>query len=85
MTLDPQATAALKTMQAAITVLADLEGQDHTLVLEMAQDMLNDILNHEGQLSFSLDFYVRRYCDLLDGPDDVAPIVASIETEAAAL
>lgn len=72
----------LKTIQAAITVMADLVGQNHTLVLEMAQRMLADLLDH-GELQM-LDAYVRRYCDVIDDPEGAAPIVAEIKAEDAA-
>ena len=74
----------IRTVQASITVLADLEGQDHTLVLEMAQRMLADILDPDRRELLPLSKYVRHYCDVIDGPDDADPIVADIEREAAA-
>ena len=50
-----------------MTVLADEEAQDSTLVLEMAQRMLHDIL--AGQMQ-PLRKYVLLFCDVLDDAED---------------
>jgi hypothetical protein len=71
-------TADLETVNAAITVLCDYEAQDRTLVCDMASAMLSD-LAIRGALG-PLDGYLRLYCDVLDGPDDMGPIVARIQS-----
>jgi hypothetical protein len=68
--------AELGTINAAITVLCNLEGQNRTLVCEMAQAMLGDLIDM-GRLE-SASYYVTHYCSVLDGPADAIPIVAAI-------
>ncbi len=54
----------------------ELEGQDTSLTLEMVQAMLNDVIEH-GELAPMVD-YVKRYCDVIDGPEDAERIAAEI-------
>lgn len=53
-------------------------GQDSLLVLDMSQDMLADLLD-QGQLRPTLD-YVRNFCDVADGPDDLARMAGEIDS-----
>lgn len=50
--------------------LANLPGQDSMFVIECGQHMLADLLGND-----TLDpiiNYVKRYCDVSDGPEDAA-------------
>lgn len=73
------APAQLNRIYAAVNYLADLEGQDHTLVIEMSQAMLDATINGEALLP--MVEIVRRYCDVIDGPADAERIAAEIEAE----
>lgn len=76
-TNDP--TAAITTTQLnriyfAVDHMADLEGQDLMLVIEMSQAMLNDLI--EGHGLKPLVEYVKRYCDVLDSEADAERIAS---------
>lgn len=66
----------LNRIYAAIEHFANLDGQDAMLTIEMSQAMLNDLIE-TGQLG-DLAAYVRRYCDVIDGPEDAERIAADI-------
>jgi hypothetical protein len=76
---DPGAaiTALLNQIYAAVDYLGfELEGQDKSLVIEMSQAMLNDVIEGRG-LSPVVD-YVKRYCDVIDSADDAECIAGEI-------
>jgi hypothetical protein len=74
--MDAQTHADLSRIYAAINHMMGLEGQDRSLVIEMSQAMLNDIIETDG-LAPMAD-YVARYCDVLDVPGDAERIAAAI-------
>lgn len=69
-------TSDLMTIHAAVNALTDFEGQDPSLVIEMSQAMLADLIAGDS-LAPVVD-YVRRYCDVIDGPSDAERIAAGI-------
>lgn len=69
-------TAQLSRIYSAVEYMTDLDGQDRTLVIEMSQEMLNDVI--EGRGLRPLVDYVRRYCDVIDSPEDAERIAAEI-------
>lgn len=69
-------TTQLNRIYFAVEYIANLEGQDRSLVIEMSQAMLNDVIEGRG-LSPMIE-YVRRYCDVLDSPADAERIAADI-------
>jgi|GEM_PF-4415509 len=71
------ATAAqLNRMYSAVDYVADLEGQDRSLVIEMSQAMLLDVIERGGLKP--LVEYVQRYCDVLESADDAERIAEDI-------
>jgi hypothetical protein len=66
----------LQRVYAAVDYLRELEGQDLGYLVDMSQEMLNDLIE-SGDLKPML-IYVRRYCDVIDGPDDATRIAADI-------
>ena len=68
--------AELMRVYAAVDYLSQLEGQDHTLVIEMSQAMINDLI--EGRGLEPIVNYVKRFCDVIDGPEDAERIAADI-------
>jgi hypothetical protein len=66
----------IQTVYRAVDYMRELEGQDETLVLDMSQAMLNDLI--EGNFLAPMVEYVRRYCDVIDGPDDAQRIAEDI-------
>ena len=56
----------------AIDRMASLEGQDPVLVIEMSQAMLSDVM--EGRGLEPIVNYVKRFCDVIDGPEDAERI-----------
>lgn len=74
---DPSVTTTqLNRIYFAVDYMADLEGQDLTLVIEMSQAMLNDVI--EGHGLKPLVEYVKRYCDVLDSEADAERIAGDI-------
>lgn len=74
---DPTATATLlNRIYYAVDHMADLEGQDPVLVIEMSQAMLNDVI--EGHGLKPLVSYVERYCDVIDSAADAERIASEI-------
>lgn len=69
-------TGQLNRIYAAVDYMADLEGQDRSMVVEMSQAMLNDVIEGRG-LAPMVD-YVKRFCDVLDSPADADRIAADI-------
>ena len=65
-------TAQLNRIYAAVDHMADLEGQDAMLVIEMSQAMLNDLIE-TGDLAPMVE-YVKRYCDVIDSAADAERI-----------
>jgi hypothetical protein len=68
--------AELSRVYAAVDYLSGLEGQDTALTSEMSQAMLNDLIEH-GQLN-PMNTYIRRYCDVVDSPEEADEIAADI-------
>jgi hypothetical protein len=54
----------------------ELEGQDDGLTIEMSQAMLDDVIQGHGLRP--MVEYVKRYCDVIDGPEDAERIAADI-------
>lgn len=80
--MDEDTRQALLVIRAAVSVLSDADlhsGQDLSMVTEMADVMLADLL--AGGETQTLDHYIGRYCTLLDGPDDIAEIVIEISQQ----
>lgn len=71
-----QPSAQLSRIYAAIDYMTNLDGQDHGLVIEMSQAMLNDLL--EGRDLAPMVEYVKRFCDVIDSADDAEQIAADI-------
>jgi hypothetical protein len=70
------AGADLQRVYAAVDYLSQLDGQDPVLVIEMSQFMINAIIEAEP-LPPMIDV-VKRYCDVIDGPEDAERIAADI-------
>jgi hypothetical protein len=66
----------LNRIYAAVDHIRDLDGQDQTLVLDMSQAMLDDVING-GELAPMID-YVTRYCDVYDSPAHARQIADDI-------
>ena len=68
---------SLQTVYRAADFLRDLEGQDISLILEMSQAMINDLIE-TGEFQRTLEEYVRHYCDCYESEDELAAIIADI-------
>lgn len=66
----------LNRIYAAVDYVSNLDGQDQVLALDMSQAMLNDLID-TGGIAPMTD-YIRRYCDAIDGPEDVQRIADDI-------
>ncbi len=76
--MDTQTLQEIRKVKAVVAVLSDgdrFPGQDLGLVCQAAEDMLTD-LETEGTL-VELSYYIKRYCDVLDNPDDEATYLAA--------
>jgi hypothetical protein len=62
--------------RAALAYFAELPGQDASMTMEMTETMLDDIIVN-GELGEMLG-YVRRYCTVIDGPDQAKLVVLGI-------
>ena len=69
-------TEQLNRIYAAVEYMTNLDGQDRTLVIEMSQAMLNDLI--EGRDLAPMAEYVGRFCDVADSADDAERIAADI-------
>ena len=69
-------TTQLNRIFYAVDYMADLEGQDRSLVIEMSQAMLNDVI--EGHGLKPMVSYVKQYCDVLDSGADAERIAGEI-------
>ena len=69
-------SAQLSQVYWAVEYMTNLEGQDHTLVIEMAQAMLNDLI--ERNRLAPMAGYVSKYCDVIDCAEDAERITADI-------
>lgn len=69
-------TEQLNRIYQAIDYMTNLDGQDHSLVIEMSQAMLNDII--EGRDLRPMVEYVKRFCDVIDSAEDAEQIAADI-------
>jgi len=77
MTTDPAAiTTQLNRMFYAVEYMANLEGQDAVLVIEMSQAMLNDVI--EGHGLKPMVSYVKRYCDVIGSEADAERIAGEL-------
>lgn len=65
-------TTQLNRIFYAVEYMTNLEGQDLTLVIDMSQAMLNDVI--EGHGLKPMVEYVERYCDVLDSSADAERI-----------
>jgi len=70
------ANEILNRIYAAVDYVSNLDGQDTELVLDMSQQMLSDLIN-TGSIKPMIE-YVKRYCDVIDGPDDIQRIADDI-------
>jgi hypothetical protein len=70
------AIADLQRVYAAVDYISQLEGQDQVLVIEMSQFMINAII--EGEPLPPMIDVVKRYCDVIDGPEDAERIAADL-------
>lgn len=68
--------STLNRIYTAVDYVSNLDGQDTTLVLEMSQQMISDVIN-VGALHSMLE-YVKRYCDVYDSPEHAEQIAADI-------
>jgi len=68
----------LNRIYAAIDFMANLEGQDPTLVIEMSQAMITDV-TETGGLASMLE-YVQKFCDVIDSAEDAERIAADIRS-----
>lgn len=71
----------LRTIRAAVETISDKENQDPHMVVEMALEMLSDVIDGDGLKP--MKSYVGRYCDVLDGGDAEASSVATYILEIA--
>jgi hypothetical protein len=62
--------------RAALAYFAELPGQDDSMTIEMAEAMMDDLIVN-GELGEMLA-YVRRYCTVIDGPDEAKLVVLGI-------
>lgn len=74
--MDASAISVLNRIYAAIEHMTGLEGQDPMLIIEMSQAMINDVIE-TGDILPMID-YVKRYCDVIDGPEDAELIASDI-------
>jgi len=65
-------TAQLNRLYYLVDHMANLEGQDQALVIEMSQTMLSDVI--EDGLKPLVE-YVKHYCDVIDSESDAERIV----------
>ena len=74
---DPAATTTqLNRIYYTLDYMVGLEGQDLMLVIEMAQAMLNDLI--EGHGLKPMVEYVKRYCDVIDSAADAERIAGDL-------
>jgi tellurite resistance protein len=66
----------LNRMYFAVDHVANLEGQDPQLVIEMSQAMLNDLIDN-GELKPMIE-YVKYYCDVIESTEDAERIAEDI-------
>lgn len=66
----------LNRIYQAVDYMTNLDGQDRTMVIEMSQAMLNDLI--EGRGLAPMVEYVKRFCDVLDSAGDAEQIAADI-------
>lgn len=74
--MDAATRDQLNRIYAAVDAISQLEGQDQGLVIDMSQAMLDTVINGEP-LPPMLEL-VKRYCDVIDGPEDAERIAADI-------
>jgi hypothetical protein len=74
--MDEATRTQLARIYAAVEYLTELEGQDRTLVIEMSQDMLNDLIGR-GELAPMAD-YIARYCDVISSRAEAEELAANI-------
>lgn len=67
---------ALSLIYKAVDYLTEIENQDRTQVIQMSQAMLNDYIN-DGEIKPLIE-YIKRYCDVLDSPEDAQSITDEI-------
>lgn len=69
-------TDQLNRIYQAVDYVTNLDGQDRSLVVEMSQAMLNDII--EGRDLAPMVEYVKRFCDVIDSAEDAERLAADI-------
>jgi len=72
----PAVTAQMDRLNHLVDHMANLDGQDRTLVIEMALAMVSAVI--EDRLGL-LDEWVRRYCNVIGSAADAARIVDESE------
>jgi hypothetical protein len=66
----------LNRIYTTVDYMANLDGQDRTLVIDMSQAMLGDLIDN-GTLQPMIN-YVKMFCDVIDGPEDAERIAEDI-------
>lgn len=66
----------LQRVYAAVDRLMEEEGQDRTMVIEMSQDMINDLIE-TGELKPMVK-YIAHYCDVVDSREEAQEIADDI-------
>ena len=66
----------LNRIYASVDYMSNLDGQDQVMVLEMSQQMISDLIN-DGDIRPMIE-YVKRFCDVIDGPADAEQIADDI-------
>jgi hypothetical protein len=74
--MDDVTRTQLGRIYAAVEYLTDLEGQDRTMVIEMSQAMLTDLIGR-GELAPMVD-YIARYCDVISSRAEAEELAANI-------
>ena len=74
--MDAKTIGQLNRIYAAVEMLSNEEGQDQTLVIEMSQQMLNDLIEN-GRIN-EMNTYIRRYADIFDSQEDADEFAAGI-------
>lgn len=74
--MDKQILDQLNRIYATVDALSNEESQDRTLVLQMSQAMLNDLIE-SGQIE-PIANYIRKYNDIFDSAEDADEFAAMI-------
>jgi hypothetical protein len=74
--MDEATRVQLARIYATVDALTELEGQDRTMVIEMSQDMISDLIDN-GTIAPLAD-YIAHYCDVIDSREEAEQLAASI-------